>query len=112
VVEGSEAVGESAGLLDDQVDRFGAAVGDPVGVESGQDVLLPLLEGAAEAGDLGDWAGGEGRDDVLGTSAALGRAVGLVDRAQLLVGMPGDGDLEAGVAGDQARVQFRGLLVG
>ena len=46
------------------------------------------------------------------TSAALGRAVGLVDRAQLLVGMPGDGDLQAGVAGDQARVQFRDLLVG
>jgi hypothetical protein len=31
VVERSEAVGEASGLLDDQVDRFGAAVADLVG---------------------------------------------------------------------------------
>jgi hypothetical protein len=40
VVKGSEAVGESAGLLDEEVDGLGAAVADPVGVESGEHVVL------------------------------------------------------------------------
>ena len=32
MLEGAEAVGEAAGLLDDQVDGLGAAVGDPAAV--------------------------------------------------------------------------------
>src|SRR6476469_7316999 len=35
--------------------------------------------------------------------------VGLVHRAELLVGMPGQGDLPAGVAGGQAGVEFGDL---
>lgn len=41
---------EPAGLLDDQVDGFGASVGDTPGVEVGQDSGLPGSEGAAESG--------------------------------------------------------------
>jgi hypothetical protein len=37
----AEAVGEAPDFLDDEVDRFGAAVADPVGVERGQNVVLP-----------------------------------------------------------------------
>jgi hypothetical protein len=42
VRERPEAVRQPAGLLDDEVDRFGAAVADAVGVEPGQDVGSPL----------------------------------------------------------------------
>jgi hypothetical protein len=46
VVEGPEAVCEAADLVDDEVDGFGAAVGDPPvagfgGVEAGEEVGLP-----------------------------------------------------------------------
>jgi hypothetical protein len=42
-------VGEASGLLDEQVDRFGAPVEDAVAVEPGQTVLAPHLQGPAEA---------------------------------------------------------------
>src|SRR6476469_5491286 len=35
VLEGAQAVGEASGLLDEQVDGLGAAVGDAVGLEPG-----------------------------------------------------------------------------
>jgi hypothetical protein len=53
VGEISESVGEPADLLDDQVDGFGAAVGDAAGVEVGKHLLPPGLEGAAEPGHFG-----------------------------------------------------------
>src|SRR3954447_15087919 len=99
VLEGSEAVGKAAGLLDEQVDGFCAAVADAVGVEPGQDMRSPHLQGAAEASDLGDRAGGKRADDLFGDSLALRRGRGLVHRPELLVGVPCDGDLEAGIAG-------------
>ena len=42
VGEVAEAVGESAGLLDDAVDGFGTAVGDSAGVEVGKDLSASL----------------------------------------------------------------------
>ena len=47
MVEVAEAVGEAAGLLDEQVDGFGAAVGHPAGVEVGQHLGPPGTQGAA-----------------------------------------------------------------
>lgn len=44
-----------------------------------------VRQGPAEAGDLGDRAVRERGDDLLGQPAALDRAGGLADRAQLLV---------------------------
>jgi hypothetical protein len=52
-------VGQAAGLLDEQVDRFGSAVGHAVGSEVGEHLLAPAAQGAAESGDLGDRAGRE-----------------------------------------------------
>ena len=70
VNEGAEAVGEGAGLLDDQVDRFGAAVGDPTGVEVGQDLRSPGPQCPAEAADLADRA----RSATTRSPARLGTA--------------------------------------
>jgi hypothetical protein len=45
-----ESVGEPANLLDDEIDGFGVAVADAVGVEIGQDLSLPGAEDAAKPG--------------------------------------------------------------
>ena len=71
VLEVFEAVSKPADLLNDHVDRFGAAVGDPAGVEVRQDLLAPGAEGAAEPGDLGDRAGVEAVEHLLGDLSSL-----------------------------------------
>ena len=45
MIKVSEPVSEPADLLDDQVDGFGAAVGNPGGVEVGQDLGFPGAKG-------------------------------------------------------------------
>ena len=77
VVAVAEAVGDAAVELDEPVDGFGAAVGGVGGVEVGKELAAPLLEGASDAGDLGDRARCEGGHDLLGQAPACGR-VGLV----------------------------------
>jgi len=67
VVEVAKPWGEASDLLDDEVDGFGAAVGDAGGVEAGQYPLFPSPQGAAEPGDLGDRsAGGAGDSRLFG----------------------------------------------
>jgi hypothetical protein len=44
----SESVSEPADLLDDQIDGFGAAVGDPTRLEVGEHLLAPGIVGTAE----------------------------------------------------------------
>ena len=103
--EGPEPVCKASGLLDDQVDGFGAAVGDAVGLEVGQDLGPPGAQGAAEACDFGDRAGVQGRDQ-LGGDLRAGRRGGLVvDRAQPLVAAPGDGHFPVRVADVQSRLE-------
>jgi hypothetical protein len=75
-------------------------------------VLAPHLQGAAEAGDFGDRAVWERADDLLGDPLARGGLLGLVHRAELLVGVPGKGDLPAGVAGNEAGVELDDLVLG
>ena len=72
VVELSEAVGEPADLFDDQVDGFGAAVGDAFGVEVGEYLSSPGTEGAAEPGDLGNGAVGEAVEHFDGSTNLSG----------------------------------------
>src|SRR5215203_6459797 len=92
---------QAADLLDDEVDGFGAAVGDAGGVEVGQHLLAPRLEGAAEPRDLGDRAGREAVQHLLADRPA-GLRTGVVDRAELLIALPGQVDLSVWVAGVQA----------
>ena len=107
------AVGEAAGLLDEQVDRFGAAVGQSGGVEVGQHLRAPGPQGPAESGDLGDWAAGEAGDDLLGQRPPCDRWAGAgVDGAQLLVAGPGELDLASRVSGVQAGGEPLLLAVG
>src|SRR5215213_2451381 len=111
VLEIPEAMGEPADLLDDQVDGLGAAVGDAGGVEVGRHLLAPGLEGAAEPAYLGDRAAGEAVQHLVADRAALPGA-GVVDRAELLVALPGEVDLSVRVAGVQAGGDLDLLLVG
>ncbi len=53
MIKVSKSVGEPADLLDDQVDGFGAAVGDPTGVEVGEHLLAPGLQCSAEPSTSG-----------------------------------------------------------
>jgi hypothetical protein len=76
-----------------------------------EDVGLPLRQCATEAGDLGDRAVGEAGDHIHGDTPALGRVVGEVNRAQLRVAAPGEGDLPTGGAGGEAGVGLGILLV-
>jgi len=62
---------------------------------------LPGAEGPAEPGDLGDRVGGEAVEDFGRDLAALG-GDGVVDRAELLVTLPGDVHLILWVAGVEA----------
>ena len=87
--------------FDEAVDGFGAAVGG-AGVEVGQERLLPLAQGPAQAGDLGDRAGGESGEDALGDRASFGLVGVLVGGAQLLGALPGqDDDLVLGAGGER-----------
>src|SRR4249919_456412 len=91
--------------------RFGAAVGDSIGVEVGQHLGLPGLQRSAEPGDLGDRTGGEAGDHLLRNLAAAGCG-GVVDRAELLVALPGQVDLSDWVAFLQAAGELGLLLLG
>jgi len=66
---GVESAGDeehAAVEFDEPVDCSASDVGGAVGVEVGQERFLPLLEGAAEAGDLGDRAAREPVDNLDG----------------------------------------------
>ena len=104
----SESVCKPADLLDDQVDGFGAAVGDAAGVEVGKQLLAPGLEGAAEPSHFGDRARREAGDHLLRNPPTFGGG-GVVDGAELLVTLPGHVDFAVGVAGLQTLGEL-GLL--
>src|SRR5829696_8334573 len=79
-----------------------------MGVEVGQYLLAPGLEGATQSGDFGDRAGREAGDHFLRDPAALSGG-GVVDGAELLVTLPGHVDFAVGVAGLQTPGEL-GLL--
>ena len=100
----------AASRLDDQVERLSAAVGECGWCRTWPGRAEPCPQGPAEAGDLGDRVVRKRGDDAFGATPALGRTAGLVDRAELLVGVPGGGDLGPRVIGGQARFELGGLL--
>ncbi len=107
----AEAAGDAAGEFDEAVDGFGAAVVGAVGGEVGQERFSPLVEGAAEAGDLGDRAGGKRREDLGGGGLGLWVAW-LVDRAQVLRALPSDFDLDVAFVGGEHVLEAGSLPVG
>jgi hypothetical protein len=72
----------------------------------------PGSQGSAEVGDFGDRTGPQRRDDLIGESASGGGCLLVVDRAEPLVAVPGDGELPAGVAVGQAGVEAGELAGG
>lgn len=69
-----EAWGDAAVEFDESVDGLGAAGVRPAGGEVAQELAVPPVQGRAEALDLGDRAGREDREDLLGDSSARGLA--------------------------------------
>jgi hypothetical protein len=108
VIKAFEAVSYPADFLDDQVDGFGAAVADAVGVEVGQHLGPPGAEGAPEPGDLRNRADVEAVQYIDRDLASL-RWYGVLDRAKLLIALPGHVHLLGGVAGAKACADL-GLL--
>jgi len=103
VVTVSEAAGDPAVEFDQVVDGLGGAVGGAGGGEVRQERLTPLAQRPTEAGDLGDRAGREGREDVLGDASAFGEVFLVERRPQLLGGLPRDVDLVVSfVRGDRS----------
>ena len=88
--------------FDEPVDALGAAVAGAAGVEVGQEGVPPLLEGAAQLGDLGDGTRVEAGDDLFSELAASsGVGVG-VRGANTLGALPGDVDgVVAFIGGDR-----------
>jgi hypothetical protein len=57
VVEVAEPEGHAGGVFDEPVVRLGGGVGD-AGVDEGQDLRPPRLDGSGEGGDFGDIGSG------------------------------------------------------
>lgn len=103
---------DAVDLLDEQVDRLGRPVGGAGGVEVGQELGAPGPQRAAEAGDLGDWAAGQRLEDGERPPPAVLGVGRVIDRAQPLGGLPGDGDVEGRVADLQGGLEAAALPVG
>src|SRR3954468_9116407 len=101
VVAVAEAAGDAAVEFDEAVDGFGAAVAGAVGVEVGQERGPPAAQGLAEPCDLWDRTGRKRLGDLLGEGAS-GRGGGcVVDGADLLGAVPGEGWLVVAFVGVQ-----------
>lgn len=75
MLEVAEPAGDAAAEFDDPVVGLGPAVGRAVGVEVGQECRSPAAQCLVEPGDLGDRAGRQGCDQLLGqltTRAGVG----------------------------------------
>ena len=86
--------------LDEAVHGFGAAVVGAAGVEVAEELAAPFAQGAPEACDLGEGAGGVGVGDALGDAAPGGVVALVVDRSHALGAAVGDLDLEVALVGE------------
>jgi hypothetical protein len=111
-VAAAEAAGDAAVEFDESVDGFGAAVAGAAGAEVGQERRPPLGEGLAESFDLGDRAGREDGEDLLGDPAAVAEVGGLVGRAEQLGALPGDVHLVVSFVGGDGAFEPGALPVG
>lgn len=83
MLEVPESAGDAAVELDDPAHGLGPAVGRAVGVEVGQERCLLAAQCLAEPGDLGDRAGRQRSDQLLGQLTTPGRR-GLVEHVSNL----------------------------
>ena len=112
VVWVAEAAGDAAVEFDEAVDGLCAAVAGAACVEVAEELAAPLFQGAAEAGDFGDRAGGERVEDADRDLSSLGVAGLVIDRAELLGAAVGDLDLDVALVGGERRVESGALPVG
>ena len=99
VREAAEPEGGALDALDEVVDRFGRAVGDP-GAVPVHDGGVPATEGAAQAAQLRRAVGvGEVGGEFSEVGAGELGAVDVIEAAEGFLGVPCQADLAAGVAG-------------
>ena len=104
VGEVAEAVADAFDLFDEGVGRFGRPVGHSCGVEVGEQLVAPAVEGAGQPHQFGDLVGGDGGEPGQQPPLGLSSGLGLVDQPEVLGGDPSSGDLlviVAGVESDQ-----------
>lgn len=93
----AEPAGDAVAEFDDPVHGLGTTVARAVGVEVGQERVLPAAQCLTEPGDLRDRAGWQLRDELLGEAASLGRR-GLVEHVSEVLGAQ-VGDLDRNMTG-------------
>ena len=101
----AEAAGDAAVEFDEAVGGFGAAVVRAAGIEVAEELDAPLLQGPSQAGDLGDWARGEGLEDLLGDGPTVRVAVLVVGGADYAGGTTAEslGQQDCNGIGEQQR---------
>jgi hypothetical protein len=112
VVAVTEAAGDAAMQLDEAVDRLRAPVVRAACLEVAEELAAPLLQRVSEAGDLGDGAGAERGDDLLGDRAPGVVGVLVVAGADLLGALPGDLNLEVFLPSGERGLEPGALPVG
>ena len=88
----------SLDLLDEQVHRLGGPVGDAAGVEVGEQLGPPGVDGAGQAVELGDVGVGAVHQPPVQPPLGVVAGLGAVHQPQVLGGDPGGGDLPVDVA--------------
>jgi hypothetical protein len=101
--------------LDEQVHRFGRAVGSPASAEVGEQLVLPGGDGAPEPFEFGYAWGCAGLVEGVQPAPSPIQVRGGVEVPRLLAGNVGGGDLTARVtgieAGEQPAVGLRGQVL-
>src|ERR671912_2972675 len=94
-------------LLDQSVDGFGGSVGDAAGVEVGQQLVPPGVQGAGEPDQFGDLVLGDGGEPAQ--QPPFGPVPGRlsIQKPEVLGGDPGSADLLVVVAGGEPGQQPR-----
>jgi len=86
-------VADAADLLDEEVDGFGRPVRGTCGLVVGEDLVTPAVDGAGEAGELGDVRVGCVLEEHHEPSSCGGKVGCGVDLGEQLASEPDGGDL-------------------
>jgi hypothetical protein len=94
-------VADASDLLDEEVHGFGRPVRSTCGLVVGEDLVTPAVDGAAEAGELGDVGVGGVLEEHHEPSSGGGKVGCGVDLRQEFSGEPDGSDLAVTVAGGE-----------